>query len=87
MFDTNDFDEGTLGPFTWDLRRMAASLVLAAQETGRNASGRDGLARIFADAYQSTIGGFKGNDTELNYRLDASNTSSVVDDLIASVGS
>lgn len=33
VFDINDFDETTRGPFEWDLKRMAASLVLAARES------------------------------------------------------
>jgi uncharacterized protein (DUF2252 family) len=28
VFDVNDFDEAFLGHFTWDVRRMAASLAL-----------------------------------------------------------
>ncbi len=36
VFDINDFDETIRGPFEWDLKRMAASLVLAgrAAESG-----------------------------------------------------
>jgi uncharacterized protein (DUF2252 family) len=41
VFDINDFDETILGPFEWDLKRMAASLVLA----GRAAGHKDGSAR------------------------------------------
>src|ERR1700721_592110 len=33
VFDINDFDETILGPFEWDLKRMAASLVLAGRES------------------------------------------------------
>jgi uncharacterized protein (DUF2252 family) len=33
VFDINDFDETIRGPFEWDLKRMAASLVLAARES------------------------------------------------------
>jgi uncharacterized protein (DUF2252 family) len=33
VFDINDFDETINGPFEWDLKRMAASLVLAARES------------------------------------------------------
>ncbi len=33
VFDINDFDESIRGPFEWDLKRMAASLVLAARES------------------------------------------------------
>jgi hypothetical protein len=45
-FDINDFDETILGPFEWDLKRMAASLVLA----GRAAGHKDGSARKAAVA-------------------------------------
>ncbi len=34
LFDINDFDETIRGPFEWDLKRLAASLVLAGRETG-----------------------------------------------------
>jgi len=37
VFDLNDFDETTRGPWEWDLKRLATSLVLA----GREAGGRD----------------------------------------------
>jgi uncharacterized protein (DUF2252 family) len=41
VFDINDFDETIRGPFEWDLKRMAASLVLAGRESGH----KDGSAR------------------------------------------
>jgi len=28
VFDVNDFDEAYVGPFTWDMKRFAASLAL-----------------------------------------------------------
>jgi uncharacterized protein (DUF2252 family) len=34
VFDINDFDETIRGPFEWDLKRMAASLVLAGRAAG-----------------------------------------------------
>lgn len=34
IFDLNDFDETCRGPFEWDLKRMAASLVLGGWESG-----------------------------------------------------
>jgi uncharacterized protein (DUF2252 family) len=33
VFDINDFDETIRGPFEWDLKRLATSLVLAARAT------------------------------------------------------
>ncbi len=35
VFDINDFDETIHGPFEWDLKRMAASLVLAGRAAGQ----------------------------------------------------
>lgn len=46
VFDINDFDETLRGPFEWDLKRMAASLVLA----GRAAGHKEGSARSAAQA-------------------------------------
>src|SRR3954451_20515678 len=34
IFDINDFDETLPGPWEWDLKRLAASLVIAARANG-----------------------------------------------------
>lgn len=36
IFDINDFDETIRGPWEWDLKRLAASLVLAGREAGNS---------------------------------------------------
>jgi uncharacterized protein (DUF2252 family) len=41
VFDINDFDETIRGPFEWDLKRMAAALML----TGRAVGQKDGVTR------------------------------------------
>lgn len=46
VFDLNDFDETYRGPFEWDLKRLAVSLILAADEAGLRSS----QARKVADA-------------------------------------
>ena len=44
VFDINDFDETIRAPFEWDLKRMAASLVLAGRESGhKDASAQDAV--------------------------------------------
>jgi uncharacterized protein (DUF2252 family) len=44
VFDINDFDEAIRGPFEWDLKRMAASLILAGRESGhKDASARNAV--------------------------------------------
>ena len=36
VFDINDFDEAFLGPWEWDLKRLATSAVLAGRDNGFN---------------------------------------------------
>lgn len=36
VFDQNDFDETLPGPFEWDLKRLAASVMIAAQHVGHS---------------------------------------------------
>jgi uncharacterized protein (DUF2252 family) len=36
VFDINDFDETIPGPWEWDVKRLAASLVLAGREAGKS---------------------------------------------------
>src|SRR6202035_509739 len=38
VFDINDFDETIVAPFEWELKRMAASLVVAGRESGHKES-------------------------------------------------
>ncbi|MFN6486635.1 MULTISPECIES: DUF2252 domain-containing protein [unclassified Nostoc] len=82
VFDTTDFDEGYLGPYVWDLRRMAVSILLAAKENGLSSSDGQDIVRNFLDAYLNKMSDFKGTNDELSYRLQESNTNGVVKDLI-----
>ena len=47
VFDINDFDETIVGPFEWDVKRMATSLILA----GREASVANGHCGEAATAF------------------------------------
>jgi uncharacterized protein (DUF2252 family) len=45
VFDINDFDETIRGPFEWDVKRMAVSLLLAGREAGaKNSLCREAVA-------------------------------------------
>jgi uncharacterized protein (DUF2252 family) len=55
VFDLNDFDETHVGPWEWDLKRLAASVVVAARENGYpEATCRD-LARTVSRTYRAWI--------------------------------
>ncbi len=49
VFDINDFDETIRGPFEWDVKRLAVSLILA----GREAGAKPGLCRDATHAFLS----------------------------------
>jgi uncharacterized protein (DUF2252 family) len=51
VFDLNDFDETIRGPFEWDLKRMAASLVVAGREAGQKEAAARGAAQTCVERY------------------------------------
>jgi uncharacterized protein (DUF2252 family) len=55
MFDLRDFDETLPGPFEWDLKRLAASLVVAARQDGLRAVTADAAVRTAVEAYRRRI--------------------------------
>ena len=50
-FDVNDFDEGYCGPFTWDVKRLLASLNLIAYSKGFSDVEIKGILRNCAESY------------------------------------
>ena len=52
LFDINDFDETLPAPWEWDLKRLAASVVLASQERGMTTKDCHHAALTVAQAYR-----------------------------------
>src|ERR1700760_1753669 len=55
VFDINDFDETIVAPFEWDLKRMAASLVLAGREAGSKDAACMEATSALLSSYQRAI--------------------------------
>ncbi|MGW0879179.1 DUF2252 domain-containing protein [Streptomyces sp. NPDC002671] len=55
VIDLNDFDETVHGPWEWDLKRLAASLVLAGREAGADEDTCRAAAQDAAGAYRRTM--------------------------------
>ncbi|MFD3335544.1 DUF2252 domain-containing protein [Streptomyces sp. NPDC058700] len=55
IFNVNDFDEAYVGPFTWDLKRLAASLALIGYAKALADEQITHLVRIFAASYRERI--------------------------------
>jgi uncharacterized protein (DUF2252 family) len=58
VFDVNDYDETIAGPFEWDVKRMATSLVLAGRASGTRGSRCRDAAALFVERYRSTMAVF-----------------------------
>ncbi|SIT46450.1 conserved hypothetical protein [Paraburkholderia ribeironis] len=63
LFGPNDFDETLPGPFDWDVRRLAASFVIAARERGFAIRGQRGVVRRLCQTFRQRIAEFSGMDT------------------------
>ncbi|HEY6931620.1 MAG TPA: DUF2252 domain-containing protein [Thermoanaerobaculia bacterium] len=58
VFDINDFDESVHGPFEWDLKRLATSIVLAGREAGDRDRDSGEAVLLFARAYRESLAEF-----------------------------
>ncbi len=55
VLDLNDFDEVTIGPWEWDLKRLAAGLTVATADAGAPASARREAVMEAVAGYQQTM--------------------------------
>ncbi|MDA8321426.1 MAG: DUF2252 domain-containing protein [Actinomycetota bacterium] len=60
IFDINDFDETQPGPWEWDVKRLAASLEIAARENGFGRKQRTAIVRAAARRYRIAMNEFAG---------------------------
>ena len=58
VFDLNDFDETLPGPWEWDVKRLAASVVLAGRANGFRAADCAGAARAAVRSYRERMAEF-----------------------------
>jgi len=74
LFDLNDFDETLPGPWEWDLKRLVASIALAARDRGFGEAERQAALRATTRRYRETMREFAGRTPlETWYaRVDAS---------------
>jgi uncharacterized protein (DUF2252 family) len=78
VFDVNDFDESYVGPFTWDLKRLAASLsLLGYQKALSDDEIRQAIAK-FTQSYVNQVNHFAKNSGDNEFALTLNNTSGKV---------
>jgi uncharacterized protein (DUF2252 family) len=60
LFDLNDFDETLPGPWEWDIKRLAASFVVAARDNGFDAAECRKAAQASVASYRQRMAEFSG---------------------------
>src|SRR5580704_16525584 len=58
LFDLNDFDETLPGPFEWDVKRMAASFMIAARNNGFSKADARAATQASVTAYREAMADF-----------------------------
>lgn len=58
VFDVNDFDETLPGPWEWDTKRLASSLVLAARQNGFAKGDQRRAARAAVRSYRESMAAY-----------------------------
>jgi uncharacterized protein (DUF2252 family) len=55
VFDINDFDETLPGPWEWDVKRLAVSMLIAAQDNGYSARQQEQIVLQTVERYRATM--------------------------------
>jgi uncharacterized protein (DUF2252 family) len=82
VFDVNDFDEAYVGHFTWDLRRMAASLALLGFAKALSDDAIERMIATYAGAYLEQVRAFASGDRDSEFRLTLENTEGVLHEVL-----
>ena len=60
VFDVNDFDETLPGPWEWDVKRLAVSMLIAARSNGFKAKEQDQIVLDTVGRYRTAMAEFAG---------------------------
>jgi uncharacterized protein (DUF2252 family) len=74
VFDVNDFDEAYVAPFTWDLKRLAASLALIGYQKALSDAEIDQVIAAAAQSYARQVEQFAHDERTNSFALTLSNT-------------
>jgi uncharacterized protein (DUF2252 family) len=60
VFDINDFDETVPGPWEWDVKRLAVSMLIAARDNGFRAKDQERAVLRAVEQYRTSMAEFAG---------------------------
>jgi len=82
VFDVNDFDEAYLGCFTWDLKRLVASVALMAWSKAISDDDIAHLIGTYLRAYVRQVRSFADNPGDEGVRLQLDSTEGVLREVL-----
>jgi len=82
VFDVNDFDEAYLGHFTWDVKRLVASVALLSWMKAISDRDIAELIRTYVRAYLGQVHDFVDNDRDHEYSLRLDTTDGQVREML-----
>ena len=82
IFDVNDFDEAYLGHFTWDIKRMVASVALLAWMKAISDADIASLIETYVRAYVEQVRYFVESDRDHEYALRLENTEGEIREIL-----
>jgi uncharacterized protein (DUF2252 family) len=74
VFDVNDFDEAYVAPWTWDLRRLVASVALLGWSKALSDDDIDALTTAYLRSYLAAVRSFSGGSGEREFALTRQTT-------------
>jgi uncharacterized protein (DUF2252 family) len=82
IFDVNDFDEAYLGHFTWDIKRMVASVALLAWMKAISDADIASLIETYVQAYVEQVRYFDESDRDHEYALRLETTDGEIREIL-----
>ncbi|WP_283153813.1 DUF2252 domain-containing protein [Guptibacillus hwajinpoensis] len=88
VFDVDDFDEGYLGSYLYDLLRMAVSIRLYAEDLGYSEENQDNLVSVYIENYVNQLQQFEeANENPVELQFTQQNTEGPIKDTLAELES
>ena len=82
VFDVNDFDEAYIGHFTWDLKRLAASLALLGYQKALSDDEISEMIDTVVRSYMAQVARFAKSEYTQNFALTLGNTDGKLLDIL-----
>ncbi|MGH3326303.1 MAG: DUF2252 domain-containing protein [Streptomycetales bacterium] len=82
VFDVNDFDEAYLGHFTWDIKRLAASVALLSWTKAISDPDIDRLIETYVSAYVEQVSYFAESDRDHAFSLRLETTTGPIHEVL-----